>query len=62
MSKAEPKEDDQVVYVVVNNLTSGTKYHYDDQCRGINKGATLRDSTEKQERVWRDGCKWCTEE
>jgi len=63
MSKVEPKDDgEQVVYVTINNKTSGSAYHYDENCRGIKSDSQLRKSTEERERVWRDGCKWCTEE
>ena len=62
MSKVEPKDEEQVVYVVINNMSSGTMYHYDDECRGIKSDCKLRKSTEEQEKVWRDGCSWCTEE
>lgn len=62
MSKVEPKDEEQVVYVTINNKTSGNVYHYDDNCRSISNDANLRKSTEEQEKVWRDGCSWCTEE
>jgi len=62
MSKVEPKEDEQVVYVIVKHSSSGTAYHYDENCHAINGDSKLRKSTEEREEVWRDGCGWCTEE